>query len=465
MTADDLLAGRYRTLRVIGSGGMARVFLADDERLGRRVAVKRLHAESPEDTARRFQREARIGASLNHHNLVTVYDVDTDGESVLIVMEYVEGTTLADELRSGALPEERVLQIVTDIAAALDYVHAEGIVHRDVKPANVLLRAKDGAAKLADLGIATAAESTRITVSGTVMGTAAYMAPEQVEGAEVGSPADIYALAAVAFEALAGRKARQGDTPMAIAHEVASGPAPDLRALWPGADAGVVEVLERAMSRRPEDRPQRAGELAAELGAALARSERTTYALPTPAPRRRFGARRLALATAAVLAAVAVVVFATRDGGTSDSGASGRIQAQTAPSEPQRTQTQPTTSTAAPSPRTTTSPAPSGEPVAADGAKLNQQGYALMQRGDYAGAVPVLQRAVAAYPSDANDVNYGYALFNLGSALRQAGRPGEAIPILERRLAIPNQTKTVQKELDKARKEAKKKEKKENGGG
>ncbi|HEX5908886.1 MAG TPA: serine/threonine-protein kinase, partial [Thermoleophilaceae bacterium] len=177
MTGDELLAGRYRTLRLIGTGGMARVFLAEDQRLGRQVAVKRLHAHSPEDIARRFQREARLGAALNHPNLVAVYDVETDGESVLIVMEYVEGTTLADELKAGALGVDRTVAMISDVAAALDAVHEKGIVHRDVKPANVLLRSKDGMAKLADLGIATAAESTRITVSGTVMGTAAYMAP------------------------------------------------------------------------------------------------------------------------------------------------------------------------------------------------------------------------------------------------------------------------------------------------
>ena len=182
---DELLAGRYRTLRLIGTGGMARVFLAEDQRLGRQVAVKRLHAHSPEDIARRFQREARLGAALNHPNLVAVYDVETDGESVLIVMEYVEGTTLAAELKAGALGVDRTVAMISDVAAALDAVHDKGIVHRDVKPANVLIRA-DGTAKLADLGIASLAEGTSITASGAVLGTAAYMAPEQVRGETVG---------------------------------------------------------------------------------------------------------------------------------------------------------------------------------------------------------------------------------------------------------------------------------------
>jgi len=461
------MAGRYRQLRAIGTGGMARVFLAEDERLGRRVAVKVLHAHSPEEAARRFHREARIGASLSHQNLVVVYDVDTDGESVLIVMEYVEGTTLADELRTGPLPGDRVIRVVRDVAAALDYVHAEGIVHRDVKPANVLLRSKDGMAKLADLGIATAAESTRITVSGTVMGTAAYMAPEQVEGAEVGPAADVYALAAVAFEALSGSKARQGDTPMAIAHEVTTEPAPDLRSTWPGADPGVVAVLERAMARAPEDRHHRAGELAAELEAALERS--AAQAPPTAATRsvaaagaptgRRLGKRAMAVALAVVLATVAVVGFATRDDGGSDPRPGTDDRAQTTPREetPEQTETQadaPATTPETQVPQTTPTAPDQPEPASADGSELNQQGYALLQRGDADAAVPVLQRAVAAYPQESKSLEYGYALFNLGTALRQAGRAAEAVPILERRLAIPNQSKTVEKELKKARKEA-----------
>ncbi len=286
MTGDELLAGRYRTLRLIGTGGMARVFLAEDQRLGRQVAVKRLHAHSPEDIARRFQREARLGAALNHPNLVAVYDVETDGESVLIVMEYVEGTTLAAELEAGALGVDRTVAMISDVAAALDAVHDKGIVHRDVKPANVLIRG-DGTAKLADLGIASAAEGTSITASGAVLGTAAYMAPEQVRGETAGPQADIYALAALAYEALSGERAHQGDTPVQIAHSITDSPARDVRDSWPGAPAAVASALMRGMALRPEDRPRRAGELAAELRAAAAGvSDPPTEALaPTAATR------------------------------------------------------------------------------------------------------------------------------------------------------------------------------------
>jgi len=282
-------ADRYRVLRRLGAGGMATVFLADDERLGRRVAVKRLHAHSPEDMARRFDREARLGASLNHPNLVAVYDTLTDPEGVLIVMEYVDGPTLAQALRDGALEAERALEMLGGVAAALDHAHAHGIVHRDVKPANDLL-GDGGKAKLADLGIAFAVErATQITRTGTVLGTPSYMAPEQLEGRDVGPVVDVYALGAVAFEALSGRKARTGSSPVEIATGVATEAAPDLREAWPEAPAGAAEVLAAAMAADPAERPRSTGELVERLAAGLqgggAPTEATRRAVPAaPAP-------------------------------------------------------------------------------------------------------------------------------------------------------------------------------------
>src|ERR671915_2047898 len=148
-TQGSLLGGRYRVVRHLGSGGMASVLLCRDERLGREVAVKRLHADGPTDVEARFVREAKLGASLNHPNLVSVFDTEVDDEGVLIVMEYVEGESLARLLRRGPLYPEGVARIARDLGDALDHVHGHGVVHRDVKPANVLLRA-DGVAKLAD---------------------------------------------------------------------------------------------------------------------------------------------------------------------------------------------------------------------------------------------------------------------------------------------------------------------------
>src|SRR4051812_6888331 len=282
-TQATVLAGRYRVLERIGSGGMASVLLAEDERLGRQVAIKRLHAESPEDTAQRFRREARLGASLNHPNLIAVYDIVTDDEGVLIVMEYVDGETLRDAIDRGRLPTERALEVLRGVAAGLDHAHAEGIVHRDVKPANVLLGRRGGEVKLADLGIATAVESTRITKSGTVMGTASYMAPEQLEGHRAGPAADVYSLAVVAWEALSGKRAYEGRTPIEIARRKAAEPPPSLADAWPDAPPAAVAALQRAMGADPASRPRSATALVDELEHALAPAPRATQG---PAPTR-----------------------------------------------------------------------------------------------------------------------------------------------------------------------------------
>ena len=264
-----LLAGRYRTLKRLGSGGMATVLLAEDERLGREVAVKRMHAESPEEVAKRFQREAQLGASLNHPNIVSIFDVETDPENVLIVMEYVPGGTLKDALARGPLPRDAAFKVLRGVAAALDYAHEHHVVHRDIKPANILLDG-GGRAKLADLGIATAAEVTSITSTGAVLGTAAYMPPERLDGQPGGKEADIYGLATVAYETLTGQKARQGRSAVEIAAMVMSEPPPDLRVHVPDAPEEAARVLERGMARDPSERQPSAGELVRDLCAAFA---------------------------------------------------------------------------------------------------------------------------------------------------------------------------------------------------
>src|SRR5215204_3103280 len=183
-------------------------------------------------------------------------------------MEYVEGEPLSRMLLRGPLRPEEVSAMVRDLGDALDHAHAQGIVHRDVKPSNVLIR-EDGLTKLADLGIATASDGTKITRSGTVLGTAAYMAPEQLDGRVAGPAADVYALAAVSFEALSGKRPREGRTPMEIAHRIATEGAPDLRDVWPTAPKAAARALQHAMAREPKDRPASAGEFARELCEAL----------------------------------------------------------------------------------------------------------------------------------------------------------------------------------------------------
>jgi serine/threonine-protein kinase len=265
---------------------MATVFLAKDCRLERDVAIKRLHADSPEEVGRRFQREAKVGASLNHPNIVGVYDTVTDDEGVLIIMEYVPGHTLRDEISRGRMEPERVLEVLAAVASALDHAHAAGVVHRDVKPANVLIDNAGEAVKLADLGIATAAERTRITHSGAVLGTASYMAPERLDGGAGGPAVDVYALAAMAFEMLSGRKAITGKTPLEIARRVATQPPPDLRDVRPGAPEAAAEALRRGLAKDPDERQPSAGELVRQLERAYAEQQRAAAA-PAPAPTAR----------------------------------------------------------------------------------------------------------------------------------------------------------------------------------
>jgi serine/threonine-protein kinase len=331
-------------------------------------------------------------------------------------------------------------------------------VHRDVKPANVLI-GKDGVSKLADLGIATAAEYTKITLSGTVLGTAAYMAPEQLEGEDSGPAADVYSLATVAFEALSGRKARLGSTPMEIAHRVATEPPPDLRDAWPTAPPGAAEALKCGMAREPADRPASAGELADSLERGLA-EQRTTPTMLAPRTTRERRALPAWLPAAAAVAALAVVgggailALGGDDDGSPRSADRPAAAEKPAGKRPERESDaapkgeQPAAAPAAPA------PASSGEQPSGSAASLNARGFALMNQGRYEEAIPPLQRAVDSFDEGSQDLTYAYALFNLGRSLRLAGRPGEAIPILERRLQIPNQQKVVKQELKQAQKAA-----------
>jgi serine/threonine-protein kinase len=456
---------------------MASVLLCEDERLGRQVAVKRLHADSPVDVEQRFNREAKLGASLNHPNLVSVFDTATDDEGVLIVMEYVDGEPLSRMLRRGPLRPEEVRRLVVDLGEALDHAHAQGIIHRDVKPGNVLIR-EDGVTKLADLGIATASDGTKITRSGIVLGTASYMAPEQLEGRELSPAADVYALAAIAFEALSGTKPREGTTPLQIAHQIATEGPPDLAAAWPNAPRAAAEVLKRGMALDPADRPESAGEFARELSEALkeeptkteptrrfVRTEKPAEPAPAAAPAARPSRSRSArrpsvavviLAVALIALAAAAIAGAVLSGGDDNSSNSAGNTPAPAKKQPAEPKKKPKAKKDKPKAEDPAAPA-TGTDTSYDparGAQLNSQGFALMNKGDYNGAIPVLQQAVKSFPPGTSDLNYAYALFNLGKSLRLAGRYDEAISVLEQRLKIPNQTDTVQRELDLAKRQS-----------
>ncbi|MDA3630210.1 serine/threonine-protein kinase [Saccharopolyspora oryzae] len=200
-----LLGGRYRLGACIGSGGMADVHRAMDTRLQRVVAAKVFRSGADAAGRERFAEEARTLAGLSHPGLVTVHDFSSDPDELYLIMELVEGRTLADEIRTAPLPPQRVAEIGSRLADVLAHVHHNGILHRDVKPSNVLI-AGDDSVYLADFGISRlAAAAGRITGSGVLIGTATYMSPEQVSGGEVGFPADVYALGLVLLESATGR--------------------------------------------------------------------------------------------------------------------------------------------------------------------------------------------------------------------------------------------------------------------
>ena len=313
---------------------MAAVYLAHDERLGRDVAVKRMHTSDRDDIdARRFEREAKLGASLSHPNLVSIFDTEQDDESVLLVMEYVEGETLADRLARGGVEPRRAVEIVCAVAKALDHAHSSGIVHRDIKPANVLL-GRDGSVKLADLGIAKAVERTDITGTGTVLGTPAYMAPEQLQGGDLGPTVDVYALATMAFEMLTGRKARKGRTAVEIAHQVVNEPPPDPRDVNPTIPAPAAEAIRAGMAKDPAERPRSATEFAERLESARSIAvappappsppQDPPAATPPATPRRAYttpprrNVRWLPVAGLLLVVAIAAIAVAIAAGGGDD---------------------------------------------------------------------------------------------------------------------------------------------------
>jgi serine/threonine-protein kinase len=463
-----VLADRYRVIRRLGSGGAATVFLCEDQRLGRKVAVKRMHAHSPEDIQARLRREARLGASLSHPNLVSVFDTETYEEGVFIVMEYVEGETLAEALRRGPLGTERTIEVLRGVASALDHVHAEGIVHRDVKPANVLL-GNDGSVKLADLGVGLATDNTRITQSGQVLGTPAYMSPEQIDGATPTPATDIYALGAVAYEMLAGEKARKGNTPLEVAHRVTTEPPPDLRRAWPGAPPAAAAAIKEAMARDPARRPASASELVGELSDALRREPRTETAATTPLDRiaalspgtvkRRRLPSWIPLLGLLLVAGAAALVIGLSGGGGSSNSSSGSGSGAKKHSTARHKSSSKTQTTAQTAPAATPAPAQTQQqttpPATTDPVALNNQGKALIDQNNPQAAIPVLQKALAAFPADQrSSINYAYTLFNLGDAYLKSGQPDKAIPYLQQRLRWNDQRDTVAAELRAAMEQA-----------
>ena len=426
---------------------MGEVYRATDSVLERKVAVKLLserHARD-EDAHARFRREALSAARLSGApHVITVFDVGEHGTQPYIVMEYLEGGSVFDRLREGRVAPTLALEWLDQAGQALDRAHAEGIVHRDVKPANLLLD-RDGTIVVSDFGIASTSGFDTLTLPGTVLGTAGYLSPEQARGESATAASDRYGLGVVAFELLTDRRPFEGETAAteALAHVTA--PVPSAEQIEPGLPDGVDEVLARALAKDPADRPGTCGELVSELRStfrnaeAITRvfpAERPTWAVPAAMPSRTVHRRRTrrtrSLVVGAVVLALVGLGLAALLGSTLDSGE--RAEQTTRPPASTLTETTPPTTitettTATETSQPTTTPEP--PPPEADGVALNNQGFALMQDGDYTSALPLLEQAVAAL-AGSDSLGEAYASYNLAFTRFALGECDGVLSLLER---------------------------------
>jgi eukaryotic-like serine/threonine-protein kinase len=411
---------------------MGEVYRATDTALERTVAVKLLSDRyAQQDDARaRFRREALAAARLSAApTVVTVFDVAEHDGRPLIVMEYLEGGSVYERLRDGRVQREQALQWLEQTADALDRAHASGVVHRDVKPANLLLD-RDANVHVSDFGIASASGADMLTAPGTVLGTAGYISPEQARGEPATPASDRYSLAVVAFELLTGRRPFAGDTPTTEAFAHLNASVPRAGAVDPTLPPALDAVFEIALAKDPAERPATADELVQQLRDAFELEPATpTKVIVAPVGRTTrklvrhdHGSRRprlALLAGALVLVVAGLGIAALVDAGDGFGPDKSRRSAAS---------TQTMSSQSATTEQTTTEQVP--EPTV-DGVALNRNGYARMQTGDFSGALPLLRQSVLALKG-ANTLDEAYADYNLAYTRFALGRCDGVVGLLAR---------------------------------
>jgi len=426
----QILPPRYRSPRRIGHGAMGDIYLATDDLLGREVVVKVLADRYASDAGitARFKREALAAARLSGEpGAVTIFDVGDWRGRPFIVMEHLGGGSLENRLQGHrAQPPEQALAWLEQVAKTLDSAHGHGIVHRDVKPANLLLDSR-GDLHVADFGIASAAGLDSMTLTGTVLGTAGYLSPEQARGERAGPSSDLYSLGVVAYELLSGHRPYESDSPTVEAAAHVNAAVPSIAERCEHLPPELDPVFRRALAKDPLSRYASAAELVAALRDALSGSEQTTV-LDRPARPRRRRTIPVSILIPAALLILAAAAGAALAAVLTSGGGSPTAQTRTV-TGPAGTTTVQQTVTQQPEPPPPPPPAVAGT----NGHQLNDRGYELQRRGDYAGALPYLEQAVQRLQgSGPGDPYEGYANYNLGYTLYRLDRCSEAIPFLRR---------------------------------
>jgi serine/threonine protein kinase len=452
---NDPLPPRYRDPERIARGGMGVIYRAEDGLLGRIVAVKVLAEPFAEDEGirRRFTHEALAAARLsNAPNAITIFDVGEHEGRPYIVMEYLVGGSLADRLDAqGAQPPGRALDWLEQAAAALDAGHAQGVVHRDVKPANLLLD-DEGRIRVADFGVASAAGLDSYTAAGTVLGTAGYLSPEQARGERAGPASDCYALAVVAFELLTGARPFERDSTAAEAAAHVNAPVPSATALNPELPRALDGVFDRGLAKSPDRRYPSCAALVAGLREAFETAAGGTVVRRQYRPPRSRLPLVLGVLVAAAVAlagvALGLSVLDDEDPQASSTADVPRTVRETVTLEAttlvQTVTTAPPPTTTEPPP-TTTEPPPE-EPTASP-SELNDEGFRLMQAGEFEAAAPLLEQAVAA---STGDLTEAYASYNLAFTRVSLGRCDGVLELLAR----SEQLQGKRKEISRLRREA-----------